>query len=122
MWSPRRRLPPSKLDVCHPNALFNSKVDEGAATRRLLLRADFQEGSRRRLGLQRTRHIADTTTHFAVLWRRQHHEPAYDQNIPQSYKYDPAMYTSAFTFAPVGNRCPPTTCYGETVSRIVTGH
>jgi len=99
MWSPRRRLPPRQLDVCHPNGLFNSKVDEGAATRGLLFGRGFQEGSRRRLGLQRTRQTSPiTTTHLRCLWRRQHHDLPTTQNaFLQSYKYEPGDLPSAFT-------------------------
>jgi len=91
-----------------PNGLFNSKVDEGAATRGYSFGVDFKKDLGDGWGFNGRANIADYHHTFALFSGGDNitNLPTTQAAFLQSYKYDPATYTGAFTFAASGKPVP----------------
>ena len=91
-----------------PNGLFTSKVDEGAATRGYSFGVDFKRDLGDGWGFNGRANIADYHHTFALFSGGDNitNLPTTQNAFLQSYKYDPTIYTSAFTFAASGKPVP----------------
>ena len=91
-----------------PNGLFNSQVDEGAATRGYSFGVDFRKDLGDGWGFNGRANIVDYHHTFALFSGGDNitNLPTTQNAFLQSYKYDPAIYTSAFTFAASGKPVP----------------
>jgi iron complex outermembrane recepter protein len=91
-----------------PNGLFNSKVDEGAATSGYSFGVDFKKDLGDGWGFNGRANIADYHHTFALFSGGDNitNLPTTQSAFLQSYKYDPTIYTGNFTFAASGRPVP----------------
>jgi iron complex outermembrane receptor protein len=91
-----------------PNGLFNSKVDEGAATHGYSFGVDFKKDLGDGWGFNGRANIADYHHTFALFSGGDNitNLPTTQTAFLQSYKYDPTIYTGKFTYAASGLPVP----------------
>jgi len=91
-----------------PNGLFNSKVEEGAATHGYSFGVDFKKDLGDGWGFNGRANIADYHHTFALFSGGDNitNLPTTQTAFLQSYKYDPTIYTGKFTYAASGLPVP----------------